>query len=71
MRYLTAVGRFLYGLFIGDDWKITAGVVASLVVGRLLLSTSLPAAGVAVVIGVLLAAMFFATVVVDARRPRR
>jgi hypothetical protein len=60
MTYLRAVGRFLYGLFIGDDWKITVGVVITLIVGRVLLSTSIPATTVAVVIFVLLGAMFSA-----------
>lgn len=58
MRYLRGLGSFLYGLIIGDDWRITAGVVASLVVGRLLLSTAIPAPVVAVLVVLLLAGWF-------------
>jgi hypothetical protein len=71
MRYLRAVGRFLYGLFIGDDWKITVGVVLSLVAGRLLLSTSIPATAVAVLIFFLVAGMFSANLLTARRRASR
>ena len=70
MKYLRGLGRFLYGLFIGDDWRITAAVVASLLVGVLLLRTAVPAPVVAVLIAVLLGGSFGAILVVTARRPR-
>ena len=69
MTYLRGLGRFLYGLVIGDDWRITASVVASLVVGFLLLYTALPPALVAVLIAIMFGGSF-AAVVVTARRPR-
>ena len=68
MTYLRGVGQFLYGLFIGDDWRVTVGVVVSLIVGRALLSTSMPAAAVAVVIFVLLGGMFSATLLAGRRK---
>jgi cyanate permease len=68
MTYLRAVGSFLYGLFIGDDWRITLGVVLTLIAGRLLLSTSIPAAAVAVLVGLGLGAMFAGNLLVAARR---
>ena len=68
MRYLRGLGSFLYGLIIGDDWRITAGVVASLVVGRLLLSTAIPAPVVAVLTALLLGGWFSAMLLVS-RRP--
>src|SRR5262249_57002602 len=52
MTLMRGLGRFLYGLFIGDDWRITASVVASLVVGFLLLQSALPSALVAILIAV-------------------
>jgi hypothetical protein len=69
MTLLRGLGRFLYGLIIGDDWRITASVVASLVLGFLLLRTALPSAVVAVLIAVMLGGSF-AAVVFAARRPR-
>ncbi len=30
MKYLVAFGRFWYGLIIGDDWIVAAGVVLAL-----------------------------------------
>ena len=70
MTYLRAVGAFLYGLFIGDDWRITLGVVLTLIAGRLLLSTSIPAPAVAVLVGLGLGAMFAGNLLVAARRSR-
>ena len=69
MRYLRGLGSFLYGLIIGDDWRITAGVVASLVVGRLLLSTAIPAPVVAVLTALLLGGWFSAILLRTGRRP--
>ena len=69
MTALRGLGRFLYGLFIGDDWRITASVVLSLAVGFLLLRTALPSAVVAVLIAIMLGGSF-AAVVIAARRPR-
>ena len=37
MRVLRGIDRFVYDFVIGDDWKIAAGVVGSLLVGALLL----------------------------------
>ena len=68
MRYLRGLGSFLYGLIIGDDWRITAGVVASLVVGRLLLSTAIPAPVVAVLTAFLLGGWFSAILLRTGRR---
>jgi hypothetical protein len=68
MNLLRAVGRFLYDFLIGDDWRILAGVLASLLVGRLLLATSLPATIVALLTGALLVASFVLNLLVGARR---
>jgi hypothetical protein len=68
MTYLRGLGQFLYGLFIGDDWKITVGVVLSLIAGRVLLSTSLPTTAVAVLIFVLLGAVFSANLLAGRRK---
>jgi hypothetical protein len=68
MTFLRAVGRFVYDFLIGDDWKILAGVLASLLAGRLLLATSLPATMVAVLTGALLVTSFVLNLLIGARR---
>lgn len=38
MRYVKGFGKFWYDFVVGEDWRIAAGVVASLGAGALLLS---------------------------------
>lgn len=72
MRMLRAVGRFLYTLVIGDDWRLPAGVAACLAVAAcFLLTTSIPAGPVAVMCGAAMGLWFFTCLLWDARRPRR
>jgi hypothetical protein len=68
MRALRAVGRFLYALIIGDDWRLPAGILVCLALAALLLTTAVPTEVVAVATGVAVAAWFSVCVLIDARR---
>jgi hypothetical protein len=67
MRYAVAVVRFVVGFIIGDDWRITAGVLVALGAG-MLLSWSVPPALAAVLTAALLAGSFAANLLIGARR---
>lgn len=72
MRLLLAFCRFWYEFIVGDDWKIAAMVVLSLLVTlALVLTTSLSDAWLAVAGGVLLVGGFSASLAIDVRSPRR
>jgi len=58
LTLLRAVGRFFYDFLIGDDWRITAGVLVALLLGRLLLATSISPGAAAVTTGALVVASF-------------
>jgi hypothetical protein len=72
VRYLRSFGAFLYDFIIGDDWKIAAGVaialatVAGLVAGHVLGDHVL-----AVIGGLLVAALFVLSLLVDVRLAER
>jgi hypothetical protein len=68
VKPLGAVYRFLYGLIIGDDWKITAGIVASLLLGSALLASNVAAPLVAIVTGALVVVAFATSLLIDVRR---
>jgi hypothetical protein len=68
MRILKGIARFCYDFVIGDDWKIAAAVVASLLAGFVGLVAGLPATVVVVGTAVLVAAAFAAALVIDVRR---
>jgi hypothetical protein len=67
MTILRAVGRFFYDFLIGDDWRITAGVIVALLVGRLLATTLSPGAA-AVTTGALVVASFVLNLLFGTRR---
>jgi hypothetical protein len=67
-RAAAAVGRFLYDLVVGDDWKVAVVVPAGLVVTTVVAAVVSPVA--ATVAGALaLGAGFAAALLVDVRRP--
>ena len=68
MSLLRGVYRFLYDFIVGDDWKVAAGVVLSLVVGLMLLRAGLPSSGVIVTTAALVVALFVVALVLDVRR---
>jgi dipeptide/tripeptide permease len=72
MRYLKAVGAFVYDFVIGDDWKIAAAVVvALLVLGGALADHLFGDHGLAVLGGLLIMAGFVVSLLVDVRRSER
>jgi hypothetical protein len=51
VRLVIGFGRFWWDFIVGDDWRIAAGVVASLGVGAVLVSaTSLPDAALSILV---------------------
>ena len=65
---LRAVGRFCYDFLVGDDWKIAAAVVGTLVCGAVVLLGFGPAEPVfTVVLALTLMAAFIVAVLVDVR----
>jgi len=72
MRYVVLFGRFWWDFLIGDDWRIAAGVTATLAGGAMLVArTSLTDAAISVIIGLAILALVAASIVVPARRERR
>lgn len=72
MRYAAGFARFWWDFVVGDDWRIAAGVTASLAAGALLVSvTALPDAAISLLTlaGVVLTVA--ATVVLRGRRGAR
>ena len=39
MRFVTGFGRFWWDFIVGDDWRIAAGVLATLTLGAVLTAT--------------------------------
>ncbi len=39
MRFVTGFGRFWWDFIVGDDWRIAAGVLATLMLGAVLTAT--------------------------------
>jgi hypothetical protein len=71
MKLLKAFGLFCYDFVIGDDWKIAAYVVVTLALVALASTNDVLSDGVAVVLGILLAMVFFvAGVRYDSRKSR-
>ncbi|MGH3813929.1 MAG: hypothetical protein ACRDUV_15995 [Pseudonocardiaceae bacterium] len=71
-RVLMGVGRFLWDLLVGDDWRIAAAIAVVLVLGALVAATSaIPAAVLAPVLGVALVGVTVATLLVRSRPDRR
>jgi hypothetical protein len=62
MRYLRGFGRFWYDFIVGEDWRIAAGVVATLGAGALALRAKLFSDSL---LAVLIAAAIVAVVVVS------
>jgi hypothetical protein len=50
MRYVKAFGRFWYDFIVGEDWRIAAGVAATLAAGALLASADAVPGSVLVVL---------------------
>ena len=68
MKFIARFGRFWWDFIVGDEWRIAAGVVASLSVGAILV------AGTDVsdtLVSVLVAAAIIAVVVVSITGPAR
>jgi hypothetical protein len=42
VRYLRSFGRFWWNFIVGDDWRLTAGVLLALAATLLLRPTGLP-----------------------------
>ena len=61
MRFVTGFGRFWWDFIVGDDWRIAAGVLATLTLGAMLTATQ---AASDAVIGVLVTAGIVAAVAV-------
>lgn len=69
MNLLRGFFTFWYDFIIGDDWKIAAGVVVTLVVGALVVgAAAVPAALLVPLLGLGLAGAFAVSLVVDVRR---
>jgi hypothetical protein len=68
MSAVRAIGRFLAGFLIGDDWRLPAGVAGCLAVAAALFATPLSAEVVAVLTGVAIAGWFAFCVLLDVRR---
>jgi hypothetical protein len=73
MHYLRGFGRFWFDFIVGDDWRIAAGVVASLGLGALALRAGVPHGLLAVLVAVAMIAVVMVTVLgagyADATRP--
>jgi hypothetical protein len=71
MKALKAFGQFWYEFIIGDDWKIAAAVVVSLVIIVAGLKARILSDGpLAVVAALLIAALFSVSLIIDIR-PKR
>ena len=65
---LRAFGRFWWDFVVGDDWKIAAGVVLTLLVGGALAASAATGADwLAPVIGGIALLVFVAEMVIDVR----
>lgn len=72
MRYIKAFGQFWYDFIVGDDWKIAAAVVITLVVGTvLMLSNALPSSMLTPVIAALVSLAFSVSLAIDVRPDTR
>jgi hypothetical protein len=72
MRYLIAVGRFLYDFVIGDDWKIAAGVLVALsALAGALADHLFGDHGLAILGGLLVMGAFTVALFVDVRQSDR
>lgn len=69
MRFLAGFGRFWWDFVVGDDWRVSAGVLAALTVGALLTATEV--ASDAVIGAVVLAGLLGAVAVTLFLRPGR
>ena len=68
MRYVRGFGRFWYDFVVGEDWRIAAGVAASLGAGALLLAAdALPEALLVVLVGAAIVCVVVASVLRAAR----
>jgi hypothetical protein len=69
MRLLKSFGGFWYDFIIGDDWKISAGVVVALGASALLVSRDVVSDSVlAIVASLLLIVAFAISLIVDVHR---
>lgn len=65
---LRAFGRFCWDFVVGDDWKIAAGVVLTLLAGGALAASAATGADwLAPVIGAIALLVFVAEMVIDVR----
>jgi hypothetical protein len=73
VKFVKAFGQFWYDFIIGDDWKIAAAVVLALTVVVVALTTKLFGdQGLAITGGLLIAAFFTISLLIDVRpRPDR
>jgi hypothetical protein len=61
-------GRFLYGFYIGDDWKTAASVVAALGIAAVLVATrAFGDTAIALIVSAGISLAFAANLIVDVR----
>ena len=68
MKLIISFGRFWWDFIVGDEWRIAAGVVASLTVGAILVAGTDASD---TLVSVLVAAAIIAVVVVSITGPAR
>ena len=68
MKLIVGFGQFWWDFIVGDEWKIAAGVVASLVVGAILVATT---AASDTAISILVSAAIITVVTVSITGPAR
>jgi hypothetical protein len=68
MRFIRGFGQFWYDFLVGDDWKIAAAVVATLILGAVVLLTiDLPEMVLTSALGAALMAAFVIALKIDIR----
>ena len=68
MKFITSFGRFWWDFIVGDEWRIAAGVVASLTVGAILVAETEVSD---TLVSVVVAAAIIAVVAVSITGPAR
>jgi hypothetical protein len=69
VRFVRGFGQFWYDFIIGDDWKIAAAIVTTILVGALVAwQASTDPAWLPPLLGVALALAFVVSLVIDVRR---
>jgi hypothetical protein len=69
VRFVRGFGQFWYDFIVGDDWKIAAAILTTVVLGALIAwQASTDPAWLAPLLGVALALAFVVSLVIDVRR---